>query len=570
MRRPVLIAVVLMLMVAVAAGCSDKSRELTLPADLLALLPAAPTAIMAAPGLDAMDKALDDLDARSADQPLYSPEFRAQLDLRVALEEAVPGLAALIDPTLPLALAVVAPPPMSGNLGLTLVLPLLDPKAALPALPPPFQATVLRGRYVALASDPAHAAQDTVPALAVGLQPGVATMAVDLQGLINQYRGMLEMGLGMAAMAPAQDPAQPTAAPPMSPAETQALVAMARGLLDSARRLDLALDLDEGRLAVTGMFGVRPDGPLQPGPQPDFATAAALSSLLPPDADVLQVSALDQGRELDFSREFYLAGASRQAAAMPPEQGAAFLAWFEGYLALASAMDCPLAVSLDFAEAGIGLLAVLKPDHPAALAEALAGQMGRLEQIGLGVAFRPAEGDRFDGVTVQRWRLEFDEAAIAALDLAPAATPSAAQAVQMVQMLRSLLPELSLATVDGHVLLGATADHEPFAALVARVGQRVGKPDPRIAQAAAATGPDTRQVAVGDLMPLANWLIEFYRGMAGFEGMPPLDVPVPFVAVGTIGPDGYGFSVGTDVPAIRAAVAAAEAMVRWRNGGPQP
>ena len=273
---------------------------------------------------------------------------------------------------------------------------------------------------------------------------------------------------------------------------------------------------------------------------------------------------------MDFSREYYLAGVARQAATMPPEQGAALLSWFEGYLALAPGMACPSAASLDFDEAGIGLLAVLQPDHPAALAEALAGQMARLEQIGLGVAFVPVESDEFDGVTVQRWHLEFDEAAVAALGQARTTSPGAAQAAQMVTMLRSLLPELSLATVGGHVLLGATADHEPFAALVARAGQRVGKPDARVAEAADAAGPDTRQVLVGDLTPLANWMIAATRSMAGFEGMPPLDVPIPFAAVTTAGPAGYGFSIGTDASAIRAAVAATEAMVRWRNGGPQP
>lgn len=557
------------LLAACFSGCSKQDRDLPLPADLLALLPAAPTAIVATPGLEAMDIALADLDARSTAEPLLPPEIRAQLDLRAALEKAVPGLAPLVDPTRPLALAAKAPPPMSNAMGVTLVLPLLDPKAPLPPLPSAFRTAEVRGRYVAISTDPAYAATDTVPALALGLQPGVASLAVDLEGLISQYRGLLEMGLGMMAMAPAQDPGQPGAAPGMSPAESRALAAMARGLLDSARRLDLALDLEDGRLAMIGKLGILPDGPLQPGPQPDFAAAAALTSLLPADADVLQASAIDQTNEMAFTREYYLAGVARQAEAMPPQQGAAFLAWFEGYLALVPGLACPMASALDFGNDGIAMLAVMRPDDPAALAEALALQMAHLAETGLGVAFQPLEPDRIDGVTVQRWRMEIDEAAIVALGQDPAGTPGGEQAVQTVRMLSSLMPDLSLATVGGHTLLGATADPEQFAALVTRVGQRVGKPDERVAKAVAAAGPDARQVVVGDLVPLANWLVDLYREMAGFEGMPPLDTPVPFAAVATTGPDGYGFSVSTDVPAIRAAVAAAEAMVRWRNGVPQ-
>ena len=570
MRRPLLLAVVLLPVLATAFGCNEKSRDLSLPADLLALLPAAPTAIVATAGLEAMDLALADLDAHSADDPLLPPEARAQLDLRAALDKAVPGVASLVDPTLPLALAAKAPPPMVSDMGMTLVLPLLDPAAELPPLPPAFKATVVRGRYVAISTDPAHAARDTVPELARDLKPGVATMAVDLQGLIEQYRGLLEMGLGMMAVAPAPDPDQPGAARASSPAETRALVAMARGMMDSARRLDLALDLSDGRLTVTGMLGIRPDGPLQPGPQPDFAAAAVLTSLLPRDADVLQASASNQANEVAFTREYYLASVARQAEAMPPEEGAAFLAWFEGYLALVPRLACPAATALDFGNDGIAMLAVMQPDDPAALAAALTGQMARLAEAGLGVTFLPLEPDRIDGVAVQRWRMAIDEAAILALGRDSAGTPGGEQALQTVRMLGSLLPDLSLATVEGHMLLGATADPEQFAALVTRVGQRAGKPDGRIAKAAAAAGPDVCQVIVGDLMPLANWLVDLSRGMAGFEGMPPLDTPVPFVTAATAGSDGYGFLVGTDVPAIRAAVAAAEAMVHWRNGVPQP
>ncbi|MBE0566192.1 MAG: hypothetical protein IH621_09560, partial [Krumholzibacteria bacterium] len=490
MRRPVrpdlpllplltLLTLSTLLLVLAASGCNSRDTGFALPADLTALLPPAPTAIVAAPGLGALDAALADLDARAGDEPLLPPAVRAQLDFAALLDQAVPGLTPLVDPARPLALAMVAPPPLSQDLGLILIVPLRDPRAELPALPEMFRSSLVHGRYLALSTAAAVAALDSVPALAQGLHPGVASVAVDLAGMIAQYRGVVEMGLGMMAMTPAQDPDAPAGGgTAMSPEEARALAGVVRGALDSARRLDLALDLADGELSLTGRLGLTAGAPLAPGPQPDFGAALALSGLLPAGADLLQVWAQDQSRELAFMREYYLAGIRKETAALPPEQAAAYEAWFTGYLDMMPRLGCPAAAAVDFGEDGIGLLAVLEAAEPDALAEALTTQMDLLGSAGLGLVFVPLEPAQAGGIAVQRWRVEFDDEALAAgLGAGASGALGTQQATQVLLVMGDLLPEVSLATAGARTVLGTTPAGGDFAGLLERVAGGGGKPD---------------------------------------------------------------------------------------------
>ncbi|MFO7608073.1 MAG: hypothetical protein R6X35_02570 [Candidatus Krumholzibacteriia bacterium] len=554
------------LLLAAVPGCNEQDAGFVLPADLVALLPAAPSALVACPGLESMDRALADLDARAGAEPVLPPALREKLDLAALLHEAVPGLGAAADPTRPLALALVLPPPMVQSEPLvTLVVPLRDPTAAPPAPADVFRALVVNGRYAAYSTDPALAVSDSVPALASDLRPGLLAGAMDLAGIVAQYRGLMEMGLGMMAMGAGQGAgAAEGATPAMSPEEAVAVAKMMRGLMDSVRRLDFALDLDEGTLALSSLLGLTADAPLSPAAdadQPDFARAAALTGLLPADADLLQAWAANQGPEMAFMRDVYLAGARKEAARLPAEQAAAYEAWFQGYLDLIPRLACPAAAAMDFGEDGLGLLAVLEPDDPAALADALAGQMDALTAAGTGLAFVPLEPTEVAGGTVRRWRVAFDDAALAA-GLAPDAA-AGRQTAQTLLALGDLLPEVSLTTVGTHTVLGATTGDGDFARLLERVAAGGGKPDPRVAAAAKAAGPDCRQVVVGDAMPVANWLIGLAAELEadGLDELPHLEQPVPFTSTATMGAAGYGFTVTTDVPAIRAAVAAVEAMV---------
>lgn len=568
MRRPARLVPVLLscLFLAAVPGCNEQDAGVVLPDDLVALLPAAPSALVACPGLAAMDRALADLDARAGAEPVLPPAMRAKLDLAALLHEAVPGLGAAADPDLPLALALVLPPPMVQDEPLvTLVVPLRDPEAAPPAPADRFRALVVHGRYAAYSTDPALAVGDSVPDLASDLRPGLLSGAVDVAGTVAQYRGLLEMGLGMMAMgagAGGQD-----GEPAMSAEEAAALGKVLRGLMDSATRLDAALGLDEGMLALSGVLGLDPASPLSPAAdQPDFGRAVALTGLLPADADVVQAWAADQGRPMAFMREYTLAGVRKEAAGLPPAQAAAYAAWFESHLDLLPRLACPAAAALDFGEDGLGLLAVLEPADPAGLAEALAQHIDALSAVGMGLAFVPVAPDGAADAAVRRWRVAFDDAALAAgLGAGGQGAPGAAQAARTLQALGDLLPEVSLAAVGPFVLLGATDGGDAFAAFAGRAAAGAGRPDARVVRAAAQAGPACRQVAVGDLAPLVNWIAGLVGELSGQEdALPHLTRPLPFTGAVTMDPAAYGVAAAVDVPAVRAAWDALQAMAAAR------
>ncbi len=173
------------------------------------MLPPSPTLVVALPSLDAFDRALDTVVADSSQGPVLTPKQRTEMDPRKLLDKALPGLADLVDPGKPLALALVAPPPMGQDPVATLVVPLQDAGATIPPLQDDFRSQALTGSYLAISTAATITVQDTVPALSRNLEPGAVSAALDLAGLLNQYRGLIDMSPGHDGHGAPARPGQP-------------------------------------------------------------------------------------------------------------------------------------------------------------------------------------------------------------------------------------------------------------------------------------------------------------------------------------------------------------------------
>lgn len=554
------LALAVCLLMTAAAGCKQQAAQLTdLPPEIAVLLPPSPTLVVAMPSLEAYEAALDAVAADSSQGVLLTAEGRAAMDIRARLDDVLPGLGAQLDPQRPLAMAVVAPPPMTNTMVATLVVPLTDPAAPLGQPQGGLRSTLVHGDYLALSTLPDIAVQDSVPALTRGLKPGTVTVAMDVAGLLNQYRGLVDMTLGMMAMAPPPDPDQPGARQGLGPEEAKALGALLHKVMDSLQRFDFAATVDRQQVATAWHLAIEPGSPLDVGPQPPFADAAALTSLLPAGGDLLIASSTSGERIMDVFGDYYLATARRAAAAMPAEQGEAYLTWYRSYLDLIGALSCPQAAHVAFTDQGIRTLAVLHPADPAALVDGLARQLDLFSAVGLGVTFQPLEPTRAGGATVRRWRMELADASL--FDSVPeGAGAGADQARQMAMMFEQLAPELSLAVGGDLAVLGMTDDADAFATLVAEAAKGPGRPVPAIAEAAAEAGDDCAQVLLGDLMPAMAWFLDFTAQATGEEPQALPDTPLPFRATSTMASDGWGGTLDSELPAIRAAVTAIQTM----------
>lgn len=544
-----------------AGGCrtDESSAPFALPDDLLALLPPEPTVVFAVAGLDAVDAVRVELAGETGGDPLLPPDAIAKLDLRAVLDEQLPGSSDLIAPGLPLAFALIAPPPGAMAPKVTVLLPLRDPEAELPDLPAEISVPVRHGVYVALSTDPAFAPAETPPALARGLQPGLMTCAVDLAALMELYRPVVETGLSALTMAGQMD--AEAEGDRMTPEEAASVAETLRSLLDAVRRLDLAVDLAAGEVRLAGFLGVTAGSVLEPAAQPDFGVALELSGFLPPDADLLEVLAMDQSRQMDLYRDLQRLNMRQYGDAVPADKQAALEDWLLAIYDLDEMFACPAAAAADFTPEGMQVLAVLRPQDPAAVTQTVAEQFAVVSQFGFGIVFAPEEAADVGGHAVRRWRIEFDAAALAELESEDPGSGDALEAAQMVMLLQDLLPRMMLAEVGPHIVFGATEDDAAFADLVARVDRGdAARPDPRAAAAARAAGPDCQEVVLGDLAPMLNWLAATMDRFGGDGGLPSFDTPLPFTTTATVADEGYGFSASTDVAAIRAAVAAMQAL----------
>jgi len=553
--RILIAAVLLAALLAGATGCNRAGDDSALPADLLALLPADPVVVISLSCLDDWEMRRQALADSTGGPPLLPGGALAEIDLAAIFAERLPAAAGVAATDRPLVLAVGLPASLTNQLDMVFVFPVAgDTEVGELADGETFRSQLAKGDYLALATSAAYVPADSVPAIARDRLPGLVSVAVDLEGVVAMYRPLVVMGLAaMAAMPPDEDgPARD-----MTPEEAAALAEVMGDLMDSVRRQDLALDLDSEELDLAWRLDLIPGSPLDPGPQPDFARALALTGALPATAPLKMAAAMDQTRQVDVFSDYYVAAMGKDLARLPEDLARGIEEWFTGYLETYGYVNVPTASSAGIGPEGIDLTMILAAADPAGLREHFARQLTTLGNLGVGLTVTTVEDQDLAGVTVHGWHLDWDDAALAnAVAQADSAdvAPTGGELLQTMNLLRRLTPDLWLAEVGGLFVLTTTTDDAELAARLAAV-QAPGGPDPQLAALAKAGGEHTIEVFRGDVAQILAMVFEVMH-----DADPELTAelrsrPLAVTGVATLDGPRVGFGGTVDVAGLRSTVA---------------
>ena len=500
------LAMALVALLAVATGCNQTTTT-ELPEDLLALLPADPAMVVTLTSLNDYDARRAALADSSQGTPLLDGGALAKIDLSGLLGEMLPAVAAVIARDRPLAVAVGVPAPMTNQLDVVLVMPVLsDIEVGDLTDGDIFESQLARGEYLALSAGPAYAAPDSLCALGLDRLPGMMSVAIDLEGILKMYRPLVEMGL----MAMSAQGTGPDGEGAMSPAEAAATADMTRLVMDAARRLDLTVDLDTKEVKLVSRLDLMPESVLVPATQPDFDQALDMSGSLPAGAHLTWARAMDQRQYLDISLDYYRAAMEADLKHLPPDLAADIAAWFDGYIETTRYLSAPTAMSVSLGLDGIEGQIILQSDEATEVLAHIGRQMELLGKLDIGLTVTPTEPLALADVPVQGWDFTWDDERMAAiLDVAEAAdiAPTGGQLAQTLGILRRLAPGLRGFATDGKVVLTTTTDWEQLGVAVADI-KDPRAPDEQLAALAAAGGPNTREVVQGNIGLLLVWMFE--------------------------------------------------------------
>jgi|GEM_PF-3045917 len=566
MLKRALLAGCLALLIAGTGWSAEIAFEM--PPELQELLPAEPALIVAVSSLDELDlhwRAIADmLDEGDGDRA----------DLATMLGEFMPQFGEFAAPDRPVVMTLGLPP-MGGGVQppFTFIVPLSEAvtQEMIQEIGTQGTVQVSEGGYLAFSMDPDYTPAGTVPDLALGLGDGFLSAALDLEMVIAAYRPMAEMGLGAMANAPAPPDTGAAAgtAPPMDPEEVAAIQDMTRALMDSARRIDLALRIEGEELTLHTGFAAIPGSPLDPGPQPSFESALQLTRLLPGGGDILQAMALDQTRQFGVFREFYRANINKQIAGMPPEQGAAYAAWMESYLDSIDLFANPVAASIAMTDVGMAVNMIMESDDAPGDLARFAALFNGLSAADIGIGLKKMPTGKVAGTEVQSWTIAFDAEKLAQLSADPM-NPSLSgtgrlEAEQMISFLRKVTPGINLAAKGDYLILSADPNPANLAHMIQLTSQRRGAANPRIAAAAAKAGPACQQVVTGDLMAILAWVTEWMEELDDEEYAAIEGNPIPFTAAFTIAGAAYGVDWTMDMPAVQHFVQAVQELEARNN-----
>ncbi len=541
-----------------------------MPEDMLKLMPADPAFIFAVTSVNDLDQQWqlieEMLDDGSADGET--------IDLIDMFREQIPHFDEYADPDGPLAVVMGLPDMMGGaEPNVIFIVPIREDFTDRENLGNERVDILFEGNYLAISGAPGYAPADGIPELALNLSPGFVTVRLDLEMILATYGPMVEMGLAAMPMGPAtpdtSETGEITPAAGMTPGETAALGDMARAIMVSALRLDLALRVEGETLTLHSGFAVSADSPLDPGPQPSFEDALQLTRLLPSGGNIIQAMAMDQTRQFEVFKGYYLASLERTVSGMPPEQATAYRAWVENYVASMDLFANPLAASMKMSHEGMTANMVMDcTDAPATL-ERFAGLFDGLSAADIGVRLKKMPTGKVAGAEVRSWVVEYDEEKLAELGSDPMNPQMSGagrlQAEQMVAILRKVTPNVNMAIRGNYLILSADPNPANLAHMIQMAGQRRGAANPEVAAIAAKTGPACQQVIVGDLMAILSWITEWLEELNEEEYEAIKGNPIPFTGAFTIEGEIYGADWSMDMPAVQCFVKAMTEMEAFKD-----
>jgi len=384
-------------------------------------------------------------------------------------------------------------------------------------------------------------------------------------------RPIVEMGLLALSQQGADAPPDSAAPrpPAMSAEQIVAIQTFARGVLDAAQRLDIALDLAPGHDRLHGTFAVAPGSIFDVGPQPDFARALELSGLLSRDLDFVQASALDVSRPMDALAPFYAAMMKEQQKELPGGMDESYARWITDGFLVGRAWMHPYAGGASFGAEGMRMeVLAAQPEPEKALAATLAYYQG-IGALGAGLALAEGEAADVDGVRVRSFALTVDEEQFAKLAPSPSDSATGPDPLAIMRAMAGLYPPFRVATLPGLVVACGDRDPAAMRALLTRAKEGGGSVPPGLAAAAAAAGAGTQAVVQGDLGRLLSGVAGLLADMTGSpppEGGLPETGAVPFTATNGVRGLELDFSLECDLDALATIGETLDAMF----GGAQP
>jgi len=522
------------------------AEKFALPQDIRELIPADAIAVVAVASVEAADAIITAVgDQFEGDETSDS--------LSEILSREMPQLLEYMDTSLPFAVGVGLPNMMNMAPGLTYILPLKN-GAVVPDsmnLTWGFASQAASGRYVAFSSSPDYEKPTSLNPLGDHLVDGVAAVTLDVHEVFKEFEGFLEMGLAGIPVRP--EGTDPDDSGAMSLEQAEAMKVMIRSSLAAITRLDLAWNLVGDEASIYVGLGVVPGSGLDPGPQPDFEKAIALTGMLPSESDFIEVTAFDYTRIMGTFREYYVLASSQQMVGMDAEARDNYSAWVEEYLDGMDLWTNPLALSIRLAESQVaahGVMAV--PDGRAAV-EQLTANFAGLTELDLGYTIDPMDNEEIGGVDFRVWQVNLDLEKIESMvtiNRSPASGGAGRmEAEQLSSILRKVMSKIYVGTKDGLLFMAAVDDSEELAEMVKKSGQKV-KPNADIVRLAKENGAHTQQIITGDMMAVLNWFTEWMEEVDQKEREVMEGNPVPFSGVATVSEGETGITFKTDLAAL--------------------
>jgi hypothetical protein len=557
LKRVCLFVMVLMTLAGLARS-ADGTFEV--PADMQKLMPADAVILAVTTSVNELDRHWRQI------EEMLDEESGGGTDILGGIAEYMPQAAAYLDLDRPLALMVGMPDPMSGQEpAVTLILPVNDAfdDEAMQALELDDGAVTLReGDYLALSMDPAFQPAASTPALARDLAPGFMSCRVDLDTLLETLRPLVDMGVAsLAARSAAQDSSD-TAAPATDHEEIATLQEMMNAIMDSARRFDLAMSVEGEELNLHTGFAVHPGSPLDPGPQPSFEDALQLTRLLPPGGDIIQAMALDQTRQFDVFKPYYLLSLEEGLGEMEATQAEAYRAWLETYLSSLDLFARPLAATVAMSGESMSSNLVMQSPDPAGDLARFSGLFAGLSEADIGLEIRKMPTGKVSGIEVHSWSIDYDAEKLAGFTTDPVNPTMGGtgrmQAEQMIGFLRKVTPNVNMAVRGDYLILSADTDPSRLAHMIQAAGQSRGAARPEIAAVAPEAGPTCQQVVTGDMMAIIAWVTEWMEELDDQEFDTVQDHPIPFTSAFTLADGEYGLNWTMDMPSVKRFIVAVQ------------
>jgi len=491
------------------------------------LLPAESTVTVAVASLDELADAWARLAA--------ALRLEEESDLRAMVAEHAPAMAGVLDPARTLAMSFrIHPVMLQREPDWTHVLPVrgevADPAALFDT--EDVAGWTLRDGYLALSSlaEPETAAE--APSWWRDMLPGVIAAHADLATLLDENRGVVEMGLAsapmMAEQARRQAEAEGAEAPPVdmpSAEQMEGIASLARLVMDSLTAMDAAVDVTADAAVLRTRYDVRPDSPLAAGPQPDFADALDLTRRLPRHADLVAVGAFDQSRARAELKDFTRASLRESYAELARDEES-LERWLDATMELMDLANRPWAASVSGGADGFAMRWAQHCGRDAdATASRLLAMLELTEAMGL-ARFEVLPVERAAGSTVHVLRLDYELPEDAGGD-----------ADEILALLDQFSGEIRLAVQEPLVLMTMNEDADAMLEML-RGG---GRPHDRIAALARDAGPDVRQILAGDYGPL----LAMVAAAAGTEA-PAGAVPFTGVVTAAAARGGFDLSVGLE------------------------